>query len=251
MAKTFLTAEWRKLIMANYAVAPKLLLPHLPPGTELDSFEGQHYVSLVGFLFEDVRLKSIPVPFHRTFEEVNLRFYVRHKAASGEWRRGVVFLSELVPRFALTMVANTIYGERYSTLPLRYAWTETEEHRSVAYQWKHQRRWNDLKVKAALESEPIAVGSAEEFFTEHYWGYTKRGRGAGWTAEYEVVHPRWEMYRVLEQTIDVDFGALYGSGFADLAGRAPESILLAEGSKISVKAGTRLAGASVSGGLLG
>jgi uncharacterized protein YqjF (DUF2071 family) len=35
-------------------------------------------VSLVGFLFQNTRLRSIPIPFHRIFEEVNLRFYVRH-----------------------------------------------------------------------------------------------------------------------------------------------------------------------------
>jgi uncharacterized protein YqjF (DUF2071 family) len=238
MAKTFLTAEWRKLIMANYAVDPALLEPHLPAGTALDLWDGQCYVSLVGFLFTDVRIKSVPVPFHRTFEEVNLRFYVKRTTGAGELRRGVVFLSELVPRFAITTVANTLYGEKYGTVPLRYSWAETPQERSVAYQWKHRGRWNALEVTAAVEAQPIAVGSAEEFFTEHYWGYTKR-RG-GWTSEYEVVHPRWEMYPVLGKTIDVDFGALYGSGFGSLAGREPESILLAEGSKIAVRAGARI-----------
>ena len=99
-------------------------------------------------------------------------------------------------------------------------------------------RWNTLRVSAEVEAQPIVVGSAEEFFTEHYWGYTKRG---AWTSEYEVLHPRWEMYPVLEHTIDVDFGALYGSGFASLTERAPESILLAEGSEIEVRSGEQIA----------
>jgi uncharacterized protein YqjF (DUF2071 family) len=98
MANTFLTAEWRKLIMANYVVAESVLQQYLPVGTELDRYDGRCYVSLVGFLFQNTRLKSVPIPFHRTFEEVNLRFYVRHTKSSGEQRRGVVFLSELVPR---------------------------------------------------------------------------------------------------------------------------------------------------------
>ena len=97
MSKTFLTAEWRNLIMANYVVAPETLGSYLPVGTTLDLFEGRCYVSLVGFLFQNTRLKSVPVPFHRTFEEVNLRFYVQHVTARGERRRGVVFISELVP----------------------------------------------------------------------------------------------------------------------------------------------------------
>lgn len=241
MARTFLTAEWRKLIMANYVVAEELLLPYLPQGTELDKYDGRCYVSLVGFLFQNTRLKSIPIPFHRTFEEVNLRFYVRHTKSTGERRRGVVFLSELVPRFALSLVANTIYGENYATVPLRHHWEQNTEQLSVSYQWRHKSRWNELQVKAAVRPQAIEANSAEEFFTEHYWGYTKRG---AWTSEYEVLHPRWMMYPIVQHSIDVDFGALYGKEFASLATRAPESILLAEGSEIEVRGGERLAAAS-------
>ena len=115
---TFLTAEWRKLIMANYVVPEESLRPYLPAGTELDLYQGQPYVSLVGFLFQNTRLKSIPIPFHRTFEEINLRFYVQHTTSTGERRRGVVFIRELVPRLALSLVANTIYGENYATVLL-------------------------------------------------------------------------------------------------------------------------------------
>jgi hypothetical protein len=241
MAKTFLTSEWRKLIMANYVVAEDVLQPYLPVGTELDRYEGRCYVSLVGFLFQDTRLKSVPIPFHRTFEEVNLRFYVQHTKPTGERRRGVVFISELVPRFALRLVANTIYGENYATVPLQHHWEENGEQRSVRYQWRYKGRRNELQVSAALHPQPIEANSAEEFFTEHCWGYTKRG---AWTSEYEVLHPRWMIYPVLQRSIDVDFGALYGSGFASLAARPPESILLAEGSKIEVRSGERIAVAS-------
>jgi uncharacterized protein len=238
MAKTFLTAEWRKLIMANYVVEPKLLEPYLPEGTVLDLYEDRCYVSLVGFLFQDTKIKSIAIPFHRTFEEVNLRFYVQHTTAIGERRRGVVFISELVPRFALSMVANTVYGENYATVAMRHAWNETDAERVVAYRWRHQSRWNELKVTADLQEEAIEAGSAEEFFTEHYWGYTKRRDGS--TMEYGVLHPRWQMYPILQHSIDVDFGALYGDGFASLSTRAPESVLLAEGSKIEVRSGERI-----------
>jgi hypothetical protein len=195
----------------------------------------------VGFLFQDTRLKSVPIPFHRTFEEVNLRFYVRHTNSTGERRRGVVFISELVPRLALRLVANTIYGENYVTVPMRHHWEQNGEERSVRYQWRHRGRWNELQVKAIVRPQPIEADSVEEFFTEHYWGYTKRG---AWTSEYEVLHPRWVIYPVLQHSIDVDFEALYGSGFASLAARTPESVLLAEGSKIEVRSGERIAVAS-------
>ena len=237
MASTFLTAEWRKLIMANYVVADGVLERYLPVGTELDRYEGRCYVSLVGFLFQNTRLKSVSIPFHRTFEEINLRFYVRHTKSTGEQRRGVVFISELVPRLALSLVANAIYGENYHSVPVRHSWEEYGEQRTVRYRWRYKTRWNELQVRAALHQQPIEAGSAEEFFTEHYWGYTKRG---SWTSEYAVLHPRWTMYPVLQHSIDVDFGALYGSEFASLSKQEPESVLLAEGSEIEVRAGERI-----------
>jgi uncharacterized protein len=241
MASTFLSAEWRKLIMANYVVAEDLLRPYLPVGTQLDRYNGRCYVSLVGFLFQNTRLKSFPIPFHRTFEEVNLRFYVQQTQSNGERRRGVVFISERVPRLALSLVANTIYGENYSTVALRHSWGQDQEQRSVSYQWRYKNRWYELSVRAAVDPRPIEANSAEEFFTEHYWGYTKRGVR---TSQYEVLHPRWMIYPIEQYSVDVDFGALYGSEFSSLTGRTPESVLLAEGSKIEVRAGEPLAAAS-------
>jgi uncharacterized protein YqjF (DUF2071 family) len=240
MTSTFLTAEWGKLIMANYVVAEDLLQPYLPLGTQLDRYDGRCYVSLVGFLFQNTRLRSVPIPFHRTFEEVNLRFYVQHTTSDGKRRRGVVFISEFVPRLALTLVANTLYGENYVTLPTSHYWKEDSENRTVAYRWGRDYE-NLLAVTTALNPQPIVTGSAEEFFTEHYWGYTKRGNK---TSEYEVLHPRWKIYPVFEPLINVDFGHLYGSRFASLSNRTPESILLAEGSEVEVRTGERIAAAS-------
>jgi uncharacterized protein YqjF (DUF2071 family) len=239
MSSTFLTAEWRKLIMAQYAIDPATLAPWVPPGTELDLFDGQCFVSLVGFLFERVRLKGIAIPFHTRFEEVNLRFYVRRNDPDGTSRRGVVFLSEFVPRAAITLIANTLYEEAYATLPTRHTIAHTAESLHLSYGWKHRGTWQTLAVAAAPEPQPIAPGSVEEFITEHYWGFTKRTRGG--TSQYQVKHPRWLIYPIRSHTIVADFGALYGPHFASLNRRQPDNILLAEGSAISVGGGTRLA----------
>ncbi len=111
--------------MAQYAIDPTLLTPYLPAGLDLDLYQGQCYVSLVGFLFTRVRLKRIAIPFHTSFEEVNLRFYVRRHLPDGTSRRGVVFLSEIVPKPAITLVARALYGEAYSTARTRHTWTTT------------------------------------------------------------------------------------------------------------------------------
>jgi uncharacterized protein YqjF (DUF2071 family) len=238
MPSTFLTASWRKLIMAQYAIDPATLTPHLPPGLELDLYQNKCYVSLVGFLFDRVRLKRLAIPFHTSFEEVNLRFYVTRTERDGTRKRGVVFIREFVPRAAITLVASSLYEEPYTTLPMRHTIAATPAALNVSYAWRHSGRWHSLAVEASPTPQPIAPGSEEEFLTEHYWGYTKRTRGN--TSEYGVLHPRWSIYPIRSFAIEADFATLYGPTFAHLNHTEPASVLLAEGSDVSVLTGTRL-----------
>src|SRR5881394_1666563 len=128
--RKFLTARWQDLIMANYEVEPSLLTDRVPNGTELDLQDGKCFVSLVGFMFTNTRVLGIPVPFHINFEEVNLRFYV-HRETDSETRRGVVFIKEIVPRFAIAFVARTLYGEPYVACKMGNERSETQ----VSYLW--------------------------------------------------------------------------------------------------------------------
>jgi uncharacterized protein len=238
MPRTFLTASWRKLIMAQYAVSPATLAPWLPPGVELDLYKNVCYVSLVGFLFDRVRVLGLPIPLHTRFEEVKLRFYVASIAPDGTRRRGVVFVREFVPRAAITVIANSLYEEPYATLPMRHDIVSTPAALKARYEWRSNNRWHNLAAEASPTPQAMAPDSEEEFITEHYFGYTKRARGT--TSEYAVQHPRWQVYPIRSFSIDADFAALYGPAFASLNSRLPDSILLAEGSAVSVSAGTRL-----------
>lgn len=229
---SFLKAEWRKLAIANYAIDEKLLSKYLPAGTELDLWNGNCFVSLVGFMFINTKLLGIKIPFHSEFEEVNLRFYVK-RLENGEWKRGVVFIKEIVPKPALTFVANTIYKENYQTLPMEHLWSSDTNQRTVQYKWKKNNKWNSIKIEASAEKFTIESNSETEFITEHYWGYAKVNNLT--TNEYEVTHPRWEAYTVNKHEIDVDFGSVYGTEFEFLNSIKPNSVMLAEGSEITVE----------------
>lgn len=232
MSFQFLTAAWKKLAVANYTVSPEVLLPYLPFGTELDLWEGKCYVSLVGFMFEDVRVLNVPVPFHRNFEEVNLRFYVKRKVGD-TWRRGVVFVKEIVPKFMVAMTANVLYKEHYISLDMHHFWDESGEARVVEYGWEFQDKDYVFRVLSNHHTMALTPESDAEFILEHYWGYTRIS--ATETTEYEVGHPKWEVYPVLSYNIECDFGALYGAEFAHLTHQKPDSVFLAEGSEIFVK----------------
>ena len=236
MNNVFLSAEWRKLAMANYIVDVGTLTPFLPAHTEIDTFNGKCFVSLVGFMFVHTKVRGFSIPFHRTFEEVNLRFYVRYRTDSG-WRRGVVFVKEIVPRSAITLVANALYQEHYQTLPMNHEWICKVDSLTVAYRWKQQ-DWHSIAVTSSPKAVSIQDGSEAEFITEHFWGYTRINDNV--TSQYEVQHPRWEIYPVNGYSVEADFGLLYGDSFAVLNQRKPDSVFLAEGSPIKVFKGTKI-----------
>jgi uncharacterized protein YqjF (DUF2071 family) len=192
----------------------------------------------VGFLFDSVRVKGCAIPFHTRFEEINLRFYVARTEPEGVRKRGVVFIREFVSRPAITLLANLLYEEPYSTLPTRHSIGEARGSLNVGYSWRYRGVWQSIAVEAAPVVQPIESGSEEEFITEHYWGYTKRSRGN--TSEYGVLHPRWSVYPIRSYAIEADFAAMYGPAFAPLKSATPASVLLAEGSGVSVLSGTRV-----------
>lgn len=239
--KEFLTAEWRSLAMLNYEIDPAILLPLVPRGTELDQWKGKTFVSEVGFLFLNTRVAGAAIPFHRNFEEINLRFYVRRKAEDG-WRRGVVFIKEIVPRLAIAAVARAVYNENYVA---RRMWHGTDLSEAsftksglVEYGWLERSGRNFLRVRATGRPEPLVVGSEEEFITEHYWGYARQRDGG--TVEYRVEHPSWRVWQVGEAEFDCDVERVYGAQFAEALCAKPSSAFVADGSPVIVRKGVRL-----------
>jgi len=229
--QSFLTANWRYLAMLNYVVDPGLINPLVPPGTEIDYENDQTFLSVVGFLFLDARLLGFPIPLHRDFEEVNLRFYVKRKSAD-TWRRGVVFVRELVPRRAIALVARAFYGERYFALPMKHQIEHVDLRLNVVYSWRRGKKWESLKMSAAGESQSISADSHAEFITEHYWGYTCVRASC---SEYRVQHPRWKIWNAETFEFYADGAALYGRQFAETLSQLPRSAFIAEGSPITIE----------------
>lgn len=238
MENVFLTAEWRHLVMLNYSVDPKLLLKYVPSGTELDQWNGQVFISLVGFRFLNTRVFGISFPFHCSFEEVNLRFYVRREV-DGEVRRGVVFIREIVPRRAIAAAANIFYDEHYVALPMSHRiHSENDEMLSVEYEWRSTTGQN--RVMATVKGEPLFPkdGSEQQFISEHYWGYAAQRDGG--TMEYHVVHPPWKVWNASQSRFEGDTRELYGVDLAAIFQGTPSSVFLAEGSPVTVHRGRRL-----------
>lgn len=240
-SRPFLTAEWRYLLVANYEVDAAALAPLVPRGTELDVWNGVALVSLVGFRFLETRVLGVPVPFHRNFDEVNLRFYVRRRGPDGVWRRAVSFVREIVPRPAIALVARWVYNEPYVTRRMRHdVHVESDaDNGSVSYAWTEAGAWQSLKATTSGRAAHPEPGSEGEFTIEHYWGYTPQRDGG--TMEYRVDHVPWRVWNVAAVNVAIDAGRVYGLEWAERLAGAPRMALVAEGSPVSVYRGVRIA----------
>jgi uncharacterized protein YqjF (DUF2071 family) len=236
--RPFLTASWRDLVMISWAVDPAVLRSLVPDGCELDLWEGQALASVVAFDFADTRVLGVPIPFHRRFPEVNLRFYVRRRLGDNHWRRGVAFVQEMVPRAAIALTARLLYGEPYVARPMRQVAIPAEAApdlgppRSLVYEWKRGGEWERVIALVTSGYRPPRAGSIEQFIIEHDWGYTKRqGRPS---LEYQVAHPPWKISLDAECLIEAEIETLFGRRFLPALEAAPVSTFVADGSSVEV-----------------
>jgi len=234
----FLQAHWKNLLMLNYEVDPEILKPHVPPGTVLDLWHGKALVSMVGFMFLDTKVLSIKWPWHVNFEEVNLRFYVKHFDGK-EWKRGAVFISEIVPKGIIVVIANNLYKEHYRALPMRHSKISVKgDYTEFLYEWKLKGKWNKLGATVSNHFENIPPGSPEEFIFEHYWGYNTLS--ATKTMQYQVEHVSWQVAHVKDYVFDADIEELYGKDFVPCLQVKPYSAFFADGSEINVRIGEKI-----------
>jgi uncharacterized protein YqjF (DUF2071 family) len=217
--------------MLNYEVNAKLIEPLVPRGTELDLFGGRALVSLVAFRFVNTRAFGIAWPGYTSFEEINLRFYVKRTVA-GEARRGVVFIREIVPHHAIAWVARVVYNEPYRAMPMQHAITEADSRRGLRYEWRDRNGWQGAQGWTHGAAGLPVAGSEAEFITEHYWGYTRQRSGE--TIEYRVEHPRWKTWPVTDGGVTSNVTATYGAEFAKVLSGTPRSAFVADGSAVVV-----------------
>ena len=227
----FLKANWEHIIMANYEIDPKILLPFLPKGVELDLFNGKCYISLVGFMFKNTKLFTIPIPFLGSFEEINLRFYVIRKDQN-QIKRGVVFINETIPYKMVAWMANKLYKEHYTVVPTKHKIRTTTTNQKIKFQWLLNRKWNSIYVESEVKSNVMKNDSLEKFIYEHYYGYTKIDENK--TEEYQLQHPSWNVHKVNDFRINCDFEAMYGYSFSVLNQTVPTDVFIAEGSSVKV-----------------
>lgn len=178
---------WHDLLFAHWRADAAALRSLLPPGLELDTFDGAAWVGIVPFRMT-VRLRGLPpIPGLRAFPELNVRTYV---TASG--RPGVWFLSLDAANAAIVAVAR-----RWFDLPYFRARMECRERGDgVAYSSERVHRGAPPAAFAAdyRPAGPLretARGSLDHWLTERYCLYARTP--AGVLRRGEIDHPPWPL----------------------------------------------------------
>jgi uncharacterized protein len=225
MSSEFLSAKWENLIIITFKTSPDNLIKFLPYGLELDTINGEAFISIVAFDFNDTKVKGISIPFINNFPEINLRYYVRKND-----KRGVVFIKEFVPKSLVALVAKLIYNEPYEKIDMSCS---SEINSKIKIVHEFTKDSNDYSIILTAENKPYLPmeDTMEHFLKEHSFGF---GKMNGRTTQYEVHHPVWEIYPVLDYAYNVDFGKLYGSDFEFLNAQQPVNVLFAKGSEVKV-----------------
>lgn len=229
--KSLLTADWTNLLVATFEADKNLLREYIPYKTELNDWNGKYYMSLLGFMFSKPLIAGIPSPFYRCFEEINLRFYVRHKSRYG-WRNGVVFIKEIAPAKLIGLTAKWLYHENFISLPIKHSFTGNDKEKKTAYYWNTGREWNYVKLVTSVNPAETGTSSLESFTRDHYFAYTRQSPGE--TREFEIEHPIWNIYPGISFDMKLDAETIYGKQFTDYFLEPPCASFLMDGSRTNV-----------------
>lgn len=79
--------RWAGLLFLHWPVDPALIAARLPPGLQVDVYQGQAWLGIVPFFMDRVRPSGLPpVPWLSWFLELNVRTYVHDEQGNpGVW----------------------------------------------------------------------------------------------------------------------------------------------------------------------
>jgi uncharacterized protein YqjF (DUF2071 family) len=195
---------WSTQTFLHWSYDPEIVRPLLPPGLEVDTFDGMAWVSLTPFLLDNLHPPRVPpLPWISTSPETNVRTYV--KGADGE--RAIWFFSLDIARLPAALFGRAVYF-------LPYMWaamTFRNEGNSVRY--TGSRRWPrgdgsyDITVEPGAPFQDDELTELDHFLTARFVLYTFYGPLA---AKAFAEHPRWPLARArvtkLEETLLVSAG---------------------------------------------
>jgi uncharacterized protein len=164
---------WRHLGFLHWPVQGAAIAPLLPPGLQVDTFDGAAYLGVVPFTIPLSRTPRLGLPVAPAFHELNLRTYVHRQGHDpGVW----FFSLDAASRLA---VAGARLGYHLPYFHARIS-MEVSDGPSIAYRSRRVTGGPPAEFSGRYcptgPAASAAVGSLEFFLAERYLLYAWNGR---------------------------------------------------------------------------
>lgn len=177
--------SWHHLLFLHWEVAPEVLRPLLPPGLELDLFEGRAFVGLIPFSMRDVRPRLLPSlrgwkRLYEDFHETNVRTYVRvaNRGSAKGQDPGVWFFSLDAASLPAVVAARIWFRLPYFFARMTLRARQTSDGAQLRYVSRRffSRADCDIQARACGIGEAAIEGTLEHFLAERYLLYSRVGK---------------------------------------------------------------------------
>lgn len=229
--KLSISSEFRKVALLNYVVPPEVVEKYLPKYTKPDLYNGNCFISLVGFQVKKLKVNELKVPLIKDFDEIDLQIYVK-RFNGATWEKGVVVISRIFDQPGVAELTNTIFKTNYSSMPTTGEVMETEKSLEVKYSWRLNGEQQSFSVKSNKLAAPYDKDTQASFLLDRPLGFIKTNNKE--TLQYTVSHADWHLYTVDEYAIDVDFSRQFDPVLNILNSMIPYSVILTEGSTVEI-----------------
>jgi len=177
--------SWRRLTFLHWRYDPDVVQRLLPPGLEIDVFDGSAWVGLVPFEIHRLRPPGMPIiPWLSNFAETNVRTY----AVGPDGSRGVWFFSLDAARLLAVLGARAAYGLPYFWANMRVV----ERDGGIRYQSRRSHASTDILIEPGVQFSPRELNDRDHFLTARYRLFA---RLRGNLAFAPVEHDPWPLAR--------------------------------------------------------
>ena len=228
--KLSISSEFRKVALINYTIAAEVVEKYLPNHTKPDFYNGECFISLVGFQVQKLKVANVKLPLLKDFEEIDLQIYVK-RFDGAKWRKGVVVINRIFDQPGAAALTNTIFKTNYTSLQASGTVQESEEYLQVKYSWRYDEMDQNFWVRSNRLAAPYDKDTEAGFLMDRSYGYIKAGEK---TYEYFLDHVDWHLFTVEEYAVNVDFSRQFDPAFNLLNGQTPHSVILTEGSTVEI-----------------
>ena len=186
--------EWNNAVFLHWKVPVEELTKYTPEDMEIDSIDGEYWISVVAFTMQKMRPRMLPsVTFISDFHEINVRTYLTH-----DNKTGVYFLDIEAEKWLSANLARAISNLPYQTSNMK----RTKDAALHTYTSSNSKSGFIFNAKYSIGEEITNKSALDTWLTERYCLYLNKGNTI---SRYDIHHMPWKLYEIDFSHLDVQY----------------------------------------------